>query len=291
MPDNCDRCFHTRCYTIGDQTYETLGTSSCVWICCDCNTANDSSVSCNSLLDLFNSPGFYSPLAAQAETTLHTNKPKDQATRQREYPCGICNRSVSWRQKGIRCENSNCQQWYYIGCQNMCSVEHEQELNKDTWKCSECPLPNHSTTLFDLHSSPTNSADSLLISTRDGDDRNNPLLSLGSPLASSSPTQIHHNLQTIAPNGKPTRILSINCQSALKNSEAFASILDSIGCDIVTGTESWLTKDNEIFPPGYTIYRIDRETGQRGDGVFIAINKDLVSTNLKSKIQICRNAM
>ena len=291
MPDNCDRCFHTRCYTIGDQTYETLGTSSCVWICCDCNTANDSSVSCNSLLDLFNSPGFCSPLAAQAETTLHTNEPKDQATRQREYPCGICNRSVSWRQKGIRCENSNCQQWYYIGCQNMCSVEHEQELNKDTWKCSECPLPNHSTTLFDLHSSPTNSADSLLISTRDGDDRNNPLLSLVSPLASSSPTQLHHNLQTIAPNGKPTRILNINCQSALKNSEAFASILDSIGCDIVTGTESLLTKDNEIFPPGYTIYRIDRETGQRGDGVFIAINKDLVSTNLKSKIQICRNAM
>ena len=173
----------------------------------------------------------------------------------------------------------------------MCSVEHEQELNKDTWKCSECPLPNHSTTLFDLHSSPTNSADSLLISTRDGDDRNNPLLSLGSPLASSSPTQLHHNLQTIAPSGKPTRILNINCQSALKNSEAFASILDSIGCNIVTGTESWLTKDNEIFPPGYTIYRIDRETGQRGDGVFIAINKDLVSTNLKSKIRICRNAM
>lgn len=40
----------------------------------DCNTANYSSVPCNSLLDSYNSPGFYSPLASQAESTLHTNK-------------------------------------------------------------------------------------------------------------------------------------------------------------------------------------------------------------------------
>ena len=65
--------------------------------------------------------------------------------------------------KGIRCENPNCQQWYHIGSQNMCSVEHEKELNKGTWICLKCALPNYSTTLFDLHSPPTNSADSLLI--------------------------------------------------------------------------------------------------------------------------------
>ena len=85
--------------------------------------------------------------------------------------------------KRLRCENSNCQQWYHVGCQSMCPVEHEQELNKGTWICSECALPNH------------NSADSLLISTKDEDDCNSPLLSLGSPLASSTPTQLHHNLQ------------------------------------------------------------------------------------------------
>ena len=107
---------------------------------------------------------------------------KGQAIKQRKYPCGICNKSVSWKQKGIRCENSNCRQRYHIGCQNMCPVEHEQELNKGTWICSQCILPNH------------NSADSLLISTKDGDDCNSPLLSLGSPLTSSSPTQLHHNL-------------------------------------------------------------------------------------------------
>ena len=58
-----------------------------------------------------------------------------------------------------------------------------KELNKGTWICSECALPNY------------NSADSLLISTKDEDDCNSALLSLGSPLASSTPTQLHHNLQ------------------------------------------------------------------------------------------------
>ena len=116
--------------------------------------------------------------------------------------------------------------------------------------------------------------------------------SLGSPLASSSPTQLHHNQQTIAPKGKPTRILNIICQSVLKNREAIASILASIGCDIVTGTESWLTNnttDNEIFPPGYTIYCREREMGQRGGGVFIAINKDIVSTRYQSAETLCEN--
>ena len=45
-----------------------------------------------------------------------------------------------------------------------------------------------------------------------------------------------------------------------------ASILDSIGWDVVTGTESWLKnniKDNEIFPPGYTIYITETEKRDR----------------------------
>ena len=85
-------------------------------------------------------------------------------------------------------------------------------------------------------------------------------------------------------------ILNINCQSVLKIFGAFASILDSIGCDVVTGTESWQKnniKDNDVFPPGHTIYHRDREKGQRGGGVFIAINKDLGST----RYQLCRNVV
>ena len=32
--DNCDGWFHTRCCAMGDDTYQTLAASSCMWICC-----------------------------------------------------------------------------------------------------------------------------------------------------------------------------------------------------------------------------------------------------------------
>ena len=262
------------------------------------------------MLDSFNSPGYFSPLAnlqqteispphvnnqqtgttsplaflQQTKTTpLRTYKPKDQATKQRKYPCGICNKTVTWKQKAIRCENSSCGKWYHIDCQNVCSTEHEHHLD-NTWICSECALPNQSAKLFDLHLSQTTFMNSSSMYNADEDTCNSSLLLPGPPLASSSPTQLHHNLQTPVPKDRPTRLLNINCQSILKNRESFATILDSTGCDIITGTESWLTdtiKDNEIFPQGYTIYRRDRETGQRGGGVFIAINNDLISTRFQ----------
>ena len=284
--------------------------SSYIWICCDCNAANYSTAPCNSLLDSFNSPRYFSPIAnlqqtetsttyvnnqqtgttsplaflQQAKTTpLRTYKPKDQATKQRKYPCGICNKTVTWKQKAIRCENSSCGKWYHTDCQNVCSIDHEHHLD-NIWICPDCALPNQSARLFDLHLSQTTFENSSSMYNADGDSCNSSLLFLGSPLASSSPTQLQHNLQTPVLKGRPTRLLNINCQSILKNRESFATILDSTGCDIITGTETWLTdniKDNEIFPQGYTIYRRDRETGQRGGGVFILINNDLISTRFQ----------
>ena len=38
---------------------------------------------------------FIHHLQLRPKPLIRTNEPNDQATRQREYPCGICNRSVS----------------------------------------------------------------------------------------------------------------------------------------------------------------------------------------------------
>ena len=38
-------------------------------------------------------------------------------TSQLRYPCGQCNQEVTWRQRGILCDN--CNQWFHIDCQNI----------------------------------------------------------------------------------------------------------------------------------------------------------------------------
>ena len=78
--DNCDRWFHTRCCKIGDESYKILGLSSCIWICCDCNAANYSTAPCNSLLDSFNSPGYFSPLANLQQTEISPPHVNNQQT-------------------------------------------------------------------------------------------------------------------------------------------------------------------------------------------------------------------
>ena len=50
---------------------------------------------------------------------------------------------------------------------------------------------------------------------------------------------------------------------------------------VTIGTESWLYedfKDGEVFPPGYTIYRKDRD--RFGGGVFIAVMSHYISYEL-----------
>ena len=37
-----------------------------------------------------------------------------------KWPCGDCHKNVSWKHKGLFCEN--CETWYHASCQGMCSV-------------------------------------------------------------------------------------------------------------------------------------------------------------------------
>ena len=60
--------------------------------------------------------------------------------RQPKFPCRTCRKAVTWKQKGIRCDNSECQQWYHTNCQNMRS-------SNCMWECLQGAMP-----IFDLHS-------------------------------------------------------------------------------------------------------------------------------------------
>ena len=68
---------------------------------------------------------------------------------------------------------------------------------------------------------------------------------------------------------KNWRALILNCQSLRGKVEAFQSSVDYFQPDCILDTESWLDKSvstNEIFPPGYKIFRRDRITSTQGGG-------------------------
>ena len=215
-----------------------------------------------------------------ALTTATADIEKNPGPRKPKYPCGTCGRAVTWKQKGIRCDNSNCQQWYHIDCQNMRSTIYEfMDSSNCSWECLACAFPNFSTTLFDLHSLSSTNGFSVLSDA----DKTGSHSSPGPPIACSSPvpTRGKGNHQQVST--RPLRILNVNCQSIMNKREEFDVLLSSANCDVIFGTESWLNggiKDNEVFPPGYSIYRKDRSHG-RGGGVFIGVRENIMSSRVQ----------
>ena len=75
------------------------------------------------------------------------------------------------------------------------------------------------------------------------------------------------------------RTLILNCHSLRGKVEAFQSYVDYFQTDCILGMESWLDKSvstNEIFPPGYKIFRRVGITSTQGGGggVFIAVKEN-----------------
>ena len=109
--------------------------------------------------------------------------------RQPKFPCGTCGKAVTWKQKRIRCDNSECQKWYHTDCQNIRSTIYEcMNSSNCVWECLQCAMPNVSTTLFELHSISSDNNFSKLSESCDSTDCSG-CSSPGPPLASSSPTK------------------------------------------------------------------------------------------------------
>ncbi|CAC5379034.1 unnamed protein product [Mytilus coruscus] len=75
------------------------------------------------------------------------------------------------------------------------------------------------------------------------------------------------------------RMLNVKFPSIKTKQGQLHNLLDSTKPDIIFGIETWLDsriKDSQIFPPGYNIFRNDRNLN--GEGVLIAVQDNLISS-------------
>ena len=186
--------------------------------------------------------------------------------RQPKYPCQICEKAVTWKQRGVACDD--CDQWYHVECMHM-STPVYLSLNNVSWHCTSCGMPNFSTSLFDTTIiSNNNSFSALETSATSETSQSSP----GPPLQSSSPTTANRNKK---PPSYPMKVIVINFQSIKNKKEEVLNLIDQADPSIILGTETWLTpqvSSSEIFPPNYEVIRKDRKDGY--GGVLIAVKKD-----------------
>ncbi|VDI67276.1 Hypothetical predicted protein [Mytilus galloprovincialis] len=159
-----------------------------------------------------------------------------------KWPCGTCEKAVTWSQKAICCDTCNI--WYHANCQGMPSLNYKcLDSSNISWHCIQCGMPNFSSSIFDLSSLETsNSFDPL-------HDQSVGNLNL-QPTASSTPKK-QVNKRTQCKRETPLKILNINFQSLKNKRQELQEILISTKPDIIIGTETWLNKDilsSEFFP-------------------------------------------
>ena len=219
-----------------------------------------------------------SPLELGLESNCRSNK--DKAMQQSisnisHFPCGTCDVSVSWSEKGVACDT--CGLWFHARCQSINSADyselHDEEIK---WHCAICGNPN-SDTVFDLHGVDWSYQSIMTDSSYDPlqDSCKTPTESEFRPFHSSTPTRANQQNKRLK---RPLRILNINFQSCSGKRAETLILLDSTKPDIILATETWLNENitnQEVIPEDYSVYRRDRNT--RGGGVLIAVRKDLKS--------------
>ncbi|XP_030834551.1 uncharacterized protein LOC115921326 [Strongylocentrotus purpuratus] len=176
-----------------------------------------------------------------------------------KYPCQICARPVTWKQRGLACDD--CDQWYHVECMHMSTPVYEALAYSNVPRqCASCGMPQFSTSLFNSFVADTsNTTTGVFISI--------------------SPTYKKRSLSC----EKEDKILTVNFQSARNKREEIHNPIDSSDPDIILGTETWLNSNIHIaklFPPSYELIRNDRSDGY--GGVLIALKKEIIFERLPS---------
>ena len=99
-----------------------------------------------------------------------------------KYPCQICSKAVTWKQRGVACDD--CEKWFHADCRHM-STPVYMALNNISWHCTNCGMPNFISSLFDSTIMGTHNSFSSLESSNISDTS---VQSPGPPTSCSSPS-------------------------------------------------------------------------------------------------------
>ena len=162
-------------------------------------------------------------------------------------------------------------------CSNVYQALTKPELS---WICCQCGLPNFSTSLFESFDiSCSNNFDSLYDTSA-----SSVFSDIGDPITTSSPKATAPCKRKI--NTDNIKVLTINFQSIKAKRESFWNLVESSKPDVILGCETWLKptiSNQEIAPPGYSIYRKDRDDGY--GGVLVAVKSNFISSEVDIAFQ------
>jgi len=235
-------------------------------------------------------------------------------TRANIFPCGLCDRPVTWSNEGVCCDC--CSIWHHRSCIELCTEDYELlQRSNVQWMCCKCDSINVTSFIYHSYEIENVSYYEPLTTSLSHMDS---YISTFSPLRTSSPKSINtstsrqHKLSSSnkstetniqdpifnLPNKRNLRIMTINCRSIKDKTAEFKTTVEYTKPDIIIGTESWLKgvkpgknpskdaiKSSEIFPVNYTAYRNDR--GILGGGVFILVHNNLIGTELPQYVTKC----
>ena len=157
-------------------------------------------------------------------------------------------------------------------------------LENTSWHCFNCGMPQFTSSLmksFQDKTSETSLNDSFESE-----------VSIGLPVASSSPLRVRHAPSLRA--WDTTTIRVANFQSVKNKKVELAQVASTCNPDVILGTETWLNNEiqsSEIFPQNYTAFRRDRKDGF--GGVVIVTRNDLiceeiVNVNINTESIYCK---
>ena len=172
------------------------------------------------------------------------------------YPCGVCSAPVKCNQRGVQCDT--CASWLHARCIGLSNEEYlNLQLSDDPWSCRRCiqdALPFHDISNSDSIFDPSN------------------------PDLSHDSIHTHGATQLIQPfPSNHFTVLYANCRGILPKIDHLRLLSTAHNPHIISICETWLDNtisDNELYIPGFSLIRRDREG--RGGGIAIFIHDSII---------------